>query len=191
MSPVRKLRQRAVRVRGASIPGSGGWHPYLLTVAGLVLIWMALWGSASLVVIGIGIVVSVLILLLFPLPTMNFRFGLHPWRTVVLLATFLWDVVVASVQVGWLAIRPRLPRSEVTTVQLESDSDLLEALTALAVSLVPGSLIVDADSTDRTLTIHVLDADRKPVTDFADQVRAQERRIRLALGDDDGSGESR
>ena len=69
---------------------------------------------------------------------MVFRFGLHPWRMLVLLGRFLWDVVVASIQVGWLAIRPRLPQSEVTTVQLASDSDLLEALTALAVSLVPG-----------------------------------------------------
>ncbi len=180
MSAVRRLHNRAVRVRGG-----GGWRPYLLTMVGLVLIWMALWGSYSLIVILLGVAVSALILLLFPLPTMDFRFGLHPWRMVVLLATFLWDVVVASVQVGWLAIRPRLPQPEVTTVQLESDSDLLEALTALAVSLVPGSLIVDADSHDRTLTIHVLDAERRPMTDFADQVRAQERRIRLALGDDD------
>jgi multicomponent Na+:H+ antiporter subunit E len=180
MSTVRRLHNRAVRVRGG-----GGWRPYLLTMIGLVLIWMALWGSYSLIVILLGVAVSALILLLFPLPTMDFRFGLHPWRMVVLLATFLWDVVVASVQVGWLAIRPRLPQPEVTTVQLESDSDLLEALTALAVSLVPGSLIVDADSHDRTLTIHVLDAERRPMTDFADQVRAQERRIRLALGDDD------
>jgi len=185
MSPVRRLRERAVRVRGAQIPGSGGWRPYLLTMTGLVLIWMALWGSYSLVVILLGIAVGALILLLFPLPTMEFRLGLHPWRMVVLLVTFLWDVVVASVQVGWLAVRPRFPVPEVTTVQLESDSDLLEALTALAVSLVPGSLIVDADSHDRTLTIHVLDAERRPMADFADQVRAQERRIRLALGDDD------
>jgi multicomponent Na+:H+ antiporter subunit E len=180
MSPVRRLHNRAVRVRGG-----GGWRPYLLTMVGLVLIWMALWGSYSLIVILLGVAVSALILLLFPLPTMDFRFGLHPWRMVVLLATFGWDVVVASVQVGWLAIRPRLPQPEVTTVQLESDSDLLVAWTALAVSLVPGSLIVDADSHDRTLTIHVLDAERRPMTDFADQVRAQERRIRLALGDDD------
>jgi multicomponent Na+:H+ antiporter subunit E len=180
MSPLLRLRRRAVRVRGG-----GGWRPYLLTMTALVLIWMALWGSYSLIVILLGIAFSALILLLFPLPTMDFRFGLHPWRMVVLLATFGWDVVVASVQVGWLAIRPRLPQPEVTTVQLESDSDLLEALTALAVSLVPGSLIVDADSHDRTLTIHVLDAERKPMADFADQVRAQERRIRLALGDDD------
>ena len=185
MSPVGRLRRRAVQVRGASIPGSGGWAPYLMTVFALTLIWMALWGSVSLIVILLGVAVSVVILLLFPLPTMHFRFGLHPWRMVVLLARFLWDVVVASVQVGWLAIRPRLPNSEITTVRLASDSDLLEALTALAVSLVPGSLIVDADSTDRTLTIHVLDADRKPMADFAEQVRAQERRIRLALGDDD------
>jgi len=182
MSPG-KLRKRAVEVRGAKIPGSGGWTPYLLTLGALVLIWMALWGSASLVVILIGLVISALILLVFPLPTMLFKFGLHPWRTLVLVATFLWDVVVASIQVGWLAIRPRLPQSQVTSVQLASDSDLLEALTALAVSLVPGSLIIDADSETRTLTIHVLDAEHRSMTEFADQVLAQERRIRLALGD--------
>src|SRR5690349_19405454 len=108
VGPVRRLHRRAVRVRGG-----GGWRPYLLTMIGLVLIWMALWGSYSLIVILLGIAVSALILLLFPLPTMEFRFGLHPWRMVVLLATFLWDVVVASVQVGWLALRPRLPRPEV------------------------------------------------------------------------------
>ncbi|MGS0686968.1 Na+/H+ antiporter subunit E [Nakamurella sp. GG22] len=184
MTGARKLRERAVRVRGARIPGSGGWQPYLMTMTALVLIWMALWGSVSIVVIGIGIAVSAAILLLFPLPTMHFRFGLHPWRMLQLLARFLWDVVIASVQVGWLALRPRLPRTEVTTVQLQSDSDLLEALTGLAVSLVPGSLIIDADSEDRTLTIHVLDADRKPMDAFAEQVLAQERRIGLALGDD-------
>src|SRR4029079_4017632 len=105
------------------------------------------------------------------------------WRALVLVATFLWDVVVASIQVGWLAIRPRAPQPKVTTVQLASDSDLLEALTALAVSLVPGSLIVDADSRARTLTIHVLDAENRSMDDFAAQVLAQERRIRLALGD--------
>jgi multicomponent Na+:H+ antiporter subunit E len=82
-----------------------------------------------------------------------------------------------------LAIRPRLPQPEVTTVRLASDSDLLEALTALAVSLVPGSLIIDADSEDRTLTIHVLDPGKQTMESFADQVRAQEHRIRLALGD--------
>ena len=188
MSPIGRLRARATEVRGANIPGSGGWTPYLLTLVALVLVWMALWGSASLIVILIGLLVSAVILLLFPLPTMMFRFGLHPWRTLVLVVRFLWDVVVASVQVGWLAIRPRLPQPQITRVQLASDSDLLEALTALAVSLVPGSLIVDADAGTRTLTIHVLDARNRSMDDFAAQVLAQERRIRRALGDDDESG---
>ncbi|HEY4993074.1 MAG TPA: Na+/H+ antiporter subunit E [Nakamurella sp.] len=183
MNAIRRLRARAVQVRGGAIPGSGGWAPYLITVVALVLVWMALWGSASLIVILIGLVVSMTILLLFPLPTMRFRFGLHPWRMLVLIVRFLLDVVVASVQVGWLAVRPRLPQPQVTTVRLASDSDLLEALTALAVSLVPGSLIVDADSENRTLTIHVLDAEHRSMADFAAQVLAQERRIRLALGD--------
>jgi multicomponent Na+:H+ antiporter subunit E len=188
MSGVRGLRARAVEVRGARIPGSGGWTPYLLTLAVLALVWMALWGSASLIVVLLGLLTGAVILLLFPLPTMKFRFGFHPWRMLVLIVRFLWDVVVASVQVGWLALRLRPPRPRVTTVRLASDSDLLEALTALAVSLVPGSLIVEADSTDRTLTIHVLDAENRSMDDFANQVLAQERRIRLALGhQDDGS----
>ena len=184
MSPVRRLRDRATEVRGGKIPGSGGWTPYLLTLVLLVLVWMALWGSASLIVILIGLVVSAVILLLVPLPTMVFRFGVHPWRTLVLIGRFLWDVVVASIQVGWLALRPRMPQPEVTTVRLAGDSDLIEALTALAVSLVPGSLIVDADAETRTLTIHVLDAERRTMQSFGEQVLAQERRIRLALGDE-------
>lgn len=187
MSPLRRLRDRATEVRGGRIPGSGGWTPYLLTLVVLVLVWMALWGSASLIIILLGLGISALILLLFPLPTMVFRFGLHPWRALVLVLKFLWDVVVASVQVGWLAIRPRLPKSEVTTVRLAGDSDLIEALTALAVSLVPGSLIVDADAQTRTLTIHVLDGQRKTMESFGARVLDQERRIRLALGDDDDS----
>lgn len=185
MSPVRRLRERAVRVRGARIPGSGGWTPYLMTLVALVLVWMALWGSASLIVILLGVLVSAFILLLFPLPTMYFRFGVHPWRTLVLIARFLWDVVVASVHVAWLAVRPRPPESRVTQVQLVSDSDLLEALTGMAVSLVPGSLIIDADSGTRSLTIHVLDAAQQSEGAFAAQVLAQEDRIRRALGDDD------
>ena len=183
MTGVRRLHQRAVEIRGDRGPGGGGWRAYVITLTMLTLVWMALWGSASLIVILLGVAVGALILLLFPLPTMYFRFGIHPWRMLVLLVRFLWDVVVASVQVSWLAIRPRLPQPQVTTVKLASDSDLLEALTALAVSLVPGSLIIDADSADRTLTIHVLDPGKQTMASFAGQVRAQEHRIRLALGD--------
>jgi multicomponent Na+:H+ antiporter subunit E len=184
MSPGR-LRRRAVEIRGARIPGSGGWAPYLMTLVALVLVWMALWGSASLIVILLGVVVSAIILLLFPLPTMHFRFGVHPWRTLVLIGRFLWDVVVASVHVGALAVRPRPPHPRIIQVRLASDSDFLEVLTALAVSLVPGSLIVDADSGTRKLTIHVLDAAMQSDEQFVAQVLAQEDRIRRALGDDD------
>lgn len=183
MSPGR-LRRRAVEVRGARIPGSGGWAPYLMTLILLVLVWMALWGSASLIVILLGVVVSALILLLFPLPTMYFRFGVHPWRTLVLIGRFLWDVVVASVHVGLLAVRPRPPQPRIIQVRLASDSDLLEALTALAVSLVPGTLIVDADPATRTLTIHALDGRAQSEDELRADVLAQEDRIRRALGDD-------
>lgn len=185
MTGVRRLRQRAEAIRGEPAPGTSRWQPYLLTLGFLTLIWMALWGSASLIVILLGIGIGAIVLLLFPLPQMYFSFGVHPWRALVLVSRFLWDVVAASVHVAWLAVRPRPPHSETTVVQLESDSDLLQALTALAVSLVPGSLIIEIDPDRRRLMIHVLDADQKPMAEFHEQVRAQERRIRLALGRDE------
>lgn len=168
--------------RQTSSPAPGGWRPKVMTVIAMVVIWCALWGSIAPTVIAIGTAVSLLILLMFPLPRMYFRFGIHPWRTVVLVSRFLWDVLVASVQVSWLAIRPRPPSSQPVVVQLVSDSDLLQALTGLAVSLVPGSLIIDADAENRTLHVHVLYGHDRALDEFAGQVRAQERRIGLALG---------
>ena len=85
----------------------------------------------------------------------------------MLIGRFLWDVVVASVHVGWLASGRGRRSPRVARVRLVSDSDLLEALTGLAVSLVPGSLIIDADSGTRTLTIHVLDAAQQSDAAFA------------------------
>ncbi len=151
--------------------------------AALLAVWLALWGRASVPLVGAGIVLSVLVLVLFPLPPLQFSFGLHPWRALLLAARFAVDVVAASLQVSYLALRPTPPTTDVLTVSLASDSDLIQHLTALAVSLVPGSLIIDADPEERTLTIHVLyPAPRAPGA-FANSVLRQEARIRAALGD--------
>jgi multicomponent Na+:H+ antiporter subunit E len=44
-------------------------------------------------------------------------------------------------------------------VDLRSDSDLYQTLTTELVSLVPGSLVVEARRSTRTLYLHVLDVD--------------------------------
>jgi multicomponent Na+:H+ antiporter subunit E len=162
------------------------WRAHLMTVGVLLAVWLALWGRVSVPLVVAGLLLSLLVLVLFPLPPIEFTFGLHPWRAVILVVRFAADVVLASLQVAYLAARPRPPATDVVTVTLAGDSDLLQHLTALAVSLVPGSLIIDADPAARTLTIHVLYASPRPPDAFAAEVLSQEARIRAALGG--GSG---
>jgi multicomponent Na+:H+ antiporter subunit E len=161
-----------------------------MTIGVLLAVWLALWGSASVPLIGAGLLLAVLVLVLFPLPPIEFRFGLHPWRAAVLAGRFALDVVAASAQVAYLAARRRPPATDVVTVALVTDSDLIQHLTALAVSLVPGSLIIDADPVRRTLTIHVLYPSPRSPARFTAEVLAQEERIRAALGSTGRRGRS-
>ncbi|MBM9469229.1 Na+/H+ antiporter subunit E [Nakamurella leprariae] len=182
MSGLQRLRRRRRQITGEHLSRRMQGRAYLMALVALVLVWTALWGSVSPVLVLLGVLFSAVVLLLFPLPALEFRVGLHPWRTVVLVVTFGFAVVRAGLNVCWLAVRPRLPRSEITTVQLDTQSDLVQTLTALAVSLVPGSLIIDADPDRRTLQIHVLDTAPGDLERFAESVRTQERRIVAAVG---------
>jgi multicomponent Na+:H+ antiporter subunit E len=51
----------------------------------------------------------------------------------------------------------------------------------LAVSLIPGSLIIDADPDRRTLTVHVLYSSPRSSNAFVAEVQAQEQRFLAAL----------
>lgn len=172
-----KAGSAAVRYR------TGGWKAWLIASGWLLLVWFALWGSISPMLLITGMAATAVTLLVFPLPVIEFGFGLHPWRTLVLVVRFLGDVVMASVEVAWLAIRPGPgPRGAITTVQLRSTSDLVQTLTSLAVSLVPGSLIIEADPENRTLLIHVLNIEPEELPAFHRSVLDQEERILRALG---------
>lgn len=162
--------------------GDRPWRAWIIAGGWLLLVWFALWGAITPMLAITGIAGAILALALFPLPVVQFTFGLHPVRAFILAGRFLLDVVTASVQVAWLAIRIRPPRSAVTTVQLRSTSDLIQTLTSLAVSLVPGSLIIDADPDQRTLKIHVLDPGTGGLAKFHQRVLDQEERIVRALG---------
>jgi len=163
--------------------GNRGWRAWLIAGGWLLLVWFTLWGAFSPMLAAAGVLAVAATMLIFPLPVVEFEFGLHPWRALLLILRFLWDVVKASMQVAWLAIRPgRQPEGAITTVQLRSTSDLMQTLTSLAVSLVPGSLIIEADPEERTLVIHVLDVGSGGLTAFHQQVLDQEERIIRALG---------
>ena len=85
-------------------------------VLGLTVVWLLLWGSITPTLVVGGLLTSVLVLMLFPFPQAPWRWTLRPWPTLVLLAVFAADLLRASVQVAWLAVRPAAPPPRAATM---------------------------------------------------------------------------
>jgi|UPI0003C7E716 multicomponent Na+:H+ antiporter subunit E len=149
---------------------------------GLTVLWLLLWGDVTpLLVVG-GLLVSLLAVAAFPFPQGRWDGRFRPWSFVVLIACFAVDLVVSSVQVSWIAVRPKpLGRSAVVRVQLRTESELVMALTGELVSLVPGSLLLELDAATSTVWLHELDGERD-LSRVVDRVLAQERRVIAAIG---------
>jgi multicomponent Na+:H+ antiporter subunit E len=150
----------------------------------LVILWMLLWGNVSWLNLVTGLALAIFVTRVFYLPPVELTGRLHPWHLAVFLANFSWQLVTASFQVAAQAFAPKpVTRNAVIGVQLFTRSDLIMTLTAIALSLIPGSLVLEADREKSVLYLHVLNT---PTMDDVEKARAQvlliERRIVRALG---------
>ena len=159
----------------------------ITAVVFLVVVWVLLWGTLSWANVISGLVVAAVLLAVFPLPPVTFAGRIHPVGVARFLLRFLGDLVVASIQIAWLALRSRhVPRSAIIAVRLRVNTDLNLTLAAEALSLVPGSLILEADRTTGTLFIHVINVDSlAEVEKFRRGVLKLEERIVAAIGSPD------
>jgi multicomponent Na+:H+ antiporter subunit E len=171
---------------GNATPARVRWRDRLTAVVGLVTVWMLLWGVFSWANLISGLVVAAVVLAVFPLPPVTFAGRPRPLGLLRFAWRFLTDLVVASAQLAVLAFRfGHHPRSAIIRVPLRVPSDLVLTLTGEAVSLVPGSLIVDTDQASTTLYIHVIAVpDREAVERFRHDVYEVEARIVRAIGSD-------
>jgi multicomponent Na+:H+ antiporter subunit E len=162
----------------------GRWRDRCLAALGLTVIWMLLWGSFTPLTFVGGLVIAAVVLTVFPLPAVTYAGRIHPLGTLRFAGRFLLDMVVASFQVVALAFRfGHEPRSAIVAVTLRAPSDLGLTMTAEALSLVPGSLIVDVDRKRGVLYVHVLNvASAEEADQFKQDVLALERRIVRAFG---------
>ena len=175
-------------------PGRAGERPPLtrrdirrnriLTITVLVAVWCLLWGSFSWANIIGGLVIAVIVLTAFPLPPVTFAGRVHLPGLVRFVTRFLRDLVVSSVQVAALAFRfGHAPRSAIIAVPLRVRSDLNLTLTAVALCLVPGSLVIEVDRAAGVLYVHALGVrDAQEVERFRRDVLALEARIVGAIG---------
>lgn len=166
------------------VTGRGRWRDQLVTVVWLVLVWNLLWGEFTWGNVLGGGLVALLVLVFFPLPRVTFDGRIRPLALLRFVGRFVAELVTASVQVALVALRPGpAPHSAIIAVPLRVGSDLNLTLTAEALSLVPGTLIVEAVRGTGTLYVHVLDVrDQAEVERARRDVLALERRIIRATG---------
>jgi multicomponent Na+:H+ antiporter subunit E len=151
---------------------------------GLVLLWALLWGKFSVLNLITGAVFAAIVSIVFYLPAVQLSGRVNLWRTVWLFTKLLWDIGRASVNVAWLALGPGYTATNaILAVHLRTRSDLILTWTAVATSIVPGSIVVDIERVDSTLYLHVINMHDTDETDtFRASVLATERRIVMAFG---------
>ena len=155
-------------------------------VCWLTLVWVLLWGNVSAANVLSGIAVALVITLLLPLPQVPVEGKLHPLSLVRLVALIAYYLVLSSVQVAWLAIKPGPPpRSAVLRAHVAIKSDLVLALTVSVLNLIPGGIVLEIDQTRRMIYVHVIDAGtEKAVGRFYRQVADIERLMIAAFEKD-------
>ena len=129
-----------------------------LSVFGMPLMWMLLWGSASPVIVLSGMLIGYLIDIVFPLPPIFWQGKLRPLGVVVLVFHLLWDLVVSSFRVVALVFHRRVNlNAGIVRVDLQSDNDLYQVQVSELISLVPGTVVVEVVRSPRRLYLHVID----------------------------------
>jgi multicomponent Na+:H+ antiporter subunit E len=157
--------------------------PRLFRLAWLTLVWILLWGTFSWANLLGGLAVGLFVVLVFPLPGVASDGRLRPLGLARVVLRVGADLVVSSLQVAWQSVRPGPPiRSSVIEVVFEERSEALMAALVEALSLVPGSVVVDADAERGVLWAHVLGADTDEEVDaFRARVHVLEKNL-LATG---------
>lgn len=129
-----------------------------LSVFGMTLMWMLLWGSAAPVIVLSGMLIGYLIDIVFPLPPIFWRGKLRPIGVVVLVFHLLWDLMVSSFRVVALVFHRRVNlNAGIVRVDLHSDNDLYQVQVSELISLVPGTVVVEVVRSPRRLYLHVID----------------------------------
>lgn len=153
-------------------------------LAALVLLWIFLWDQVTVLTVVTGVLLAIGVTRVLYLPPVLLSGRFNVWRGLLLGLRMMWDVTIASLQVAVLALNPRWkPMNSIIAVQLLTRSDLVTTLTAEAISVVPGTVVVDIDRERGLLYLHALGTRTQADIDRVRRgVLGTEERIVLAIG---------
>lgn len=177
------MSPRLRRTRGGSLRPARYRAVQPASVVWLTILWMMLWGSVSWWMLFSGLVVAMAVSLAFPLPPVVLGLRIRPGAFAWLLIHFMVDIVKASVEVSGVVLRRRPVRNSIVAVQLRSESDFVLTGVAAMLTLVPGSVVVEAYRATHTLYLHVLDAHTtEQIDEFVRRAHEVEERFVKAWG---------
>ena len=142
----------------------------VVTLALLVAAWCALWGSVSVANVLAGALAAV---------TVTIVAGIQPGHgrvRVVPALQFVWlvaiDLVVSTVNVAWEILTPT-DHSDEAIIAVDTPSETRAHLLGLVVAITvpPGTAVVDSDIETGRLYLHLLHADK------ADEITAHVKRL--------------
>jgi multicomponent Na+:H+ antiporter subunit E len=125
----------------------------------LAAVWVALWGRAGVATVLTGAAVGVLLVAVFPVGGERpVRARIRPLRLARFVGYFVVKLVEANAVVAWEVLTPSLQRVNegIVAIPLGRQPRVTVTILANAITLTPGTLVVDIRSDPKTFYVHVL-----------------------------------
>ncbi|GAA0208028.1 Na+/H+ antiporter subunit E [Corynebacterium riegelii] len=126
----------------------------------LTFMWILLMGDLTWGNLIAGVLLGLAVVLVLPLPPVPRQHTTIRWdRLIMFVLRWLWDLIVASARVAWLALRPDpTPKGAIVQVPMRVSSELVLYLATCAYNLQPGGTVTDINVANRLWTVHLLNA---------------------------------
>ena len=129
----------------------------------ITFMWCILMGEFNWTNLLGGLALGFVIVLALPLPKTPIGSIKISWIPLFqFIVVWFWDLIVASVKVAWLALRPQEPpRTAIIRMPMRVSSELVLYWATAAYNLQPGGSVSDIDIANRMWTVHLLDVDNE------------------------------
>ncbi|MEV1000451.1 Na+/H+ antiporter subunit E [Nonomuraea sp. NPDC050202] len=164
-------------IRDVLAPRLLGRRVPLPLVAWLALVWVTLWGDLTVGNVLGGLATGLAVTWLLPLPILDPGVRVHPVALARLLLWIAWNMMTSTARVVFWVAHPGPPPTRIVRVPLRTSSEAMIVLIMIALSTVPGSLVVEKYREE--LVVHVLGLTGDVTgTVLADVAELEERIVR-------------
>ncbi|MEV0822063.1 Na+/H+ antiporter subunit E [Nonomuraea rubra] len=167
-------------IRDVLAPRLLGRRVPLPLVAWLAVVWVTLWGDLTVGNVLGGLATGLAVTWLLPLPILDPGIRVRPVALAGLLLWFAVNMVTATARVVFWVAHPGAPPTRIVRAPLRTSSEAMIVLTMIALSTVPGTLVVEKYRGE--LVVHVLGLTGDVTGAVLADVAALEERIVRAFG---------